>query len=185
MKKVLGIFRGFPGLGRVVGGVTLLETLRDDYQMDIKIISYLQGNQYLASRGYEEPIEVSPLDYCSIGLLPTNHAGEYIHKTIKSYQPDLVIIDGEPLILLSLRISFPHIKIAALLNPSDVYNPTNEKESMDYFNYHYSKADLAIVHGARRIENSYPYQKLISLNTVIRKEVLNLSNIPKIMFTAF
>ena len=30
MKKILGIFRGFPGLGRVVSGVSLLETLRDE-----------------------------------------------------------------------------------------------------------------------------------------------------------
>ena len=29
MKKVLGIFRGFPGLGRVVSGVSILETLRE------------------------------------------------------------------------------------------------------------------------------------------------------------
>ena len=26
MKKILGIFRGFPGLGRVVSGVSLLES---------------------------------------------------------------------------------------------------------------------------------------------------------------
>lgn len=178
MKKVLGIFRGFPGLGRVVGGVTLLESLRDDYEMEIKIITYLQGNQYLTSRGYESQTDVSPLDYCSIGLLPTNQAGVYIHNSIKSYQPDIVVIDGEPLILMSLRLSYPHLKIVALLNPSDVDNPSNNQEAMDYFNYHYSMADLAIVHGTRNIKTSYPYKKLISLNTIIRREVLTLSNIP-------
>ena len=31
MKKILGIFRGFPGLGRVVAGVSVLETLKNDY----------------------------------------------------------------------------------------------------------------------------------------------------------
>ena len=31
MKKALGIFRGFPGLGRVVAGVALLEILREEY----------------------------------------------------------------------------------------------------------------------------------------------------------
>lgn len=36
MKKNLGIFRGFPGLGRVVAGVSMLETLRDNYDCDIK-----------------------------------------------------------------------------------------------------------------------------------------------------
>lgn len=52
MKKILGILRGFPGLGRVVSGVSILETLRDSYGYDIKIISYLQGNKYLYSRSY-------------------------------------------------------------------------------------------------------------------------------------
>lgn len=179
MKKILGIFRGFPGLGRVVGGVALLEMLRDDYNMDVKIISYLQGNQYLSSRGYSELTEVSPYDYCSIGLLPTNQMGDSIHKTIKSYQPDMVIIDGEPLILISLRISFPQLKIVALLNPSDVYNPSNEKEAMEYFNFHYSMADLAIVHGTRRVAITYPYKKIISIDTVIRKEIIDLPNTPE------
>ena len=44
MKRILGIFRGFPGLGRVVAGVSLLETLRDDYGFDVRVTSYLQGN---------------------------------------------------------------------------------------------------------------------------------------------
>lgn len=55
MKKILGIFRGFPGLGRVVSGVSLLETLRDEYGYCIDIISYLQGNRYLELKGYVLP----------------------------------------------------------------------------------------------------------------------------------
>ena len=66
--KILGIFRGFPGLGRVVGGVSLLEEMRDTYGHKIKLISYLQGNKYLESRGYSIDCEANPLDYCSIGL---------------------------------------------------------------------------------------------------------------------
>ena len=58
MKKILGIFRGFPGLGRVVSGVSLLETLRDEYGYCIDIISYLQGNRYLELKGYENLHEV-------------------------------------------------------------------------------------------------------------------------------
>ena len=63
MKKILGIFRGFPGLGRVVAGVSLLETLRDNYDCDVRVISYLQGNKYLESRGYVD------LPGYSVGLL--------------------------------------------------------------------------------------------------------------------
>lgn len=81
MKKFLGIFRGFPGLGRVVAGVSLLETLRDNYDCDIKFTSYLHGNKYLKSHGYMDLKEATPMDYCSIGLLPTNKMGVYIHNT--------------------------------------------------------------------------------------------------------
>ena len=118
--RILGIFRGFPGLGRVVSGVSLLETLRDCYACEVKMISYLQGNRYLESRGYTNIQDAIPMDYCSIGLLPTNRMGVYIHSTIKSFSPDIVLIDGEPLIIQALRISYSNLKIVALLNPADV-----------------------------------------------------------------
>ena len=144
--RILGIFRGFPGLGRVVSGVSLLETLRDCYACEVKMISYLQGNRYLESRGYTDIQEAIPMDYSSIGLVPTNRMGVFIHSTIKSFSPDIVLIDGEPLIIQALRISYPNLKIVTLLNPADVDNPHNDKEAMDYFNHLYSLADLAIVH---------------------------------------
>lgn len=175
--KILGIFRGFPGLGRVVSGVSLLETLRDEYGCAIKIISYLQGNRYLQKRRYTNLQEVVPMDYCSIGLLPTNKMGGYIHNTIKNFSPDVVVVDGEPLIIQSLRISYPNIKIVALLNPADVDNSQNDKEAMDYFNALYSLSDLAVVHGLRTITKAdYAYKKLISINTILRKEVMQLKH---------
>lgn len=104
MKRVLGIFRGFPGLGRVVAGVSLLETLRDKYDCTVKFISYLQGNKYLESRGYTDLEEVTPMDYCSIGLLPTNKMGVYIHDVIKNLMPDVIVVDGEPLISKTIQL---------------------------------------------------------------------------------
>lgn len=68
-------FKGFTGLGRVVSGTTILETLRDKHGCNIEIISYLQGNRYLELRGYTNLHEATPMDYCSIGLLPTNKMG--------------------------------------------------------------------------------------------------------------
>ncbi len=178
MKKILGIFRGFPGLGRVVAGVSLLETLRDDYDCDVRIISYLQGNKYLKSRGYMNLPEATPMDYCSIGLLPTNKMGVYIHNTIKDFKPDVILIDGEPLILQSIKISHPSIKIITLLNPADVNNPHNDKEAMDYFNALYCLSDLAIVHGLRLVEKDQRYKNLISINTIIRREIIDMKNNP-------
>ena len=178
MKKILGIFRGFPGLGRVVAGVSLLETLRDNYDCDVRVISYLQGNKYLESRGYVDLPEATQLDFCSIGLLPTDKMGVYIHDTIRGFMPDAILIDGEPLILQSIKISHPSIKIITLLNPADVKNSYNDKEAMDYFNALYSLSDLAIVHGLRLIEKDQRYKHLISINTIIRREIISVKNIP-------
>lgn len=178
MKKILGIFRGFPGLGRVVAGVSLLETLKDNYACDIKVVSYLQGEKYLKSLGYTDMPDVSSMDYCSIGLLPTNKMGVYIHNTIREFMPDIIIIDGEPLILQSIKISHPDTKVVALLNPSDVHNPDNDKEAMDYFNALYSLSDLAIVHGLRHINSDRRYKNLISINTIIRREIMGVKNVP-------
>lgn len=174
MKKILGIFRGFPGLGRVISGVSLLETLRDEYGYCIDIISYLQGNCYLELKGYENLHEVEPMDYCSIGLLPTNVMGAYIHKKMHSFLPDIVIIDGEPLIIQALRISYPKLKIVVLLNPADVDNEQNDQEAMRYFNAMYSLSDLAIVHGLRGVSHIGGYKKLISVSTILRREILNI-----------
>lgn len=178
MKKILGIFRGFPGLGRVVSGVSILETLRDRYDYDVKIISYLQGNKYLYSRGYNNLNEVTPMDYCSIGLLPTNKMGAYIHNCIREFTPDLIVVDGEPLMIKSIKISHPSIKVVALLNPADVVNPNNDKEAMDFFNEFYSLSDLAIVHGLRHIDKDSRYNKFLSINTIIRPEIIGIENVP-------
>ena len=83
------------------------------------MISYLQGNEYLKSKGYADLHEATPMDYCSIGLVPTNKMGAYIHTTIKEYTPDLILIDGEPLIVHSIKLSFPRMKIVVLLNPNN------------------------------------------------------------------
>ena len=176
--KILGIFRGFPGLGRVVAGVSLLETIKMNYNCEIKIISYLQGNKYLEKKGYSELQEATPLDYCSIGLLPTNKMGKYIHNVIRQFCPDMVLLDGEPLLLQSLRISYPSMKLAVLLNPADVDNPDNDKEAMDFFNALYSLSDLAIVHGLRSIANKYQYKKIISVGTILRPEIFKITNNP-------
>ena len=177
MKKMLGIFRGFPGLGRVVSGVSLLETLKEQYGCDIKIITYLQGNRYLELKGYSELNEASNMDYCSIGLLPTSKMGAYIHQTINKFEPDVVVVDGEPLMIHSIKISHPQVKVVALLNPADVDNPNNDKEAMEFFNNLYSMSDIAIIHGLRRICPPTSYQDCISVGTIIRKELLNIVNI--------
>lgn len=176
--KILGVFRGFPGLGRVVAGVSLMETLNQKYNCDIKIISYLQGNRYLETLGYKGLQEATPFDYCSIGLLPTNKMGAHIHETIRKFSPDIIIVDGEPLLLQSIKLSHKNIKVVALLNPSDVDNPNNDRETMDYFNELYSMADLAICHGLRKVTPPSQYSNFLSVGTILRREIINIKNVP-------
>lgn len=179
MKKILGIFRGFPGLGRVVSGISLLETLKERYGYDIRIITYLQGNRYLELKGYTGLQEAVPMDYCSIGLLPTNKMGSHIHQTVKEFKPDVIVVDGEPLIIQSIKLSHKQVKVVALLNPADVDNPSNEKEAMDFFNNSYSLADLAVIHGLREITPPSQYRDYISVGTIIRNEVIEIENHPQ------
>lgn len=173
--KILGIFRGFPGLGRVVAGVSLLEEIHDRHGHEVKFISYLQGKKYLEEKGYIDIPDVSSADYCSIGLLPTNKFGVFIADTIKTFTPDLIVVDGEPLIVHSIKISFPNIKVIVLLNPSDVENPANDKEAMDFFNANYSMADLAIIHGLKdSVKTPSCYEEIISFPTILRREIIGL-----------
>ncbi len=142
------------------------------------MISYLQGQIFLQNRGYSVAPCVTKMDYCSIGLLPTSPMGKYIHQRINDYNPDVIIIDGEPLMLHSIRISYPHIIIVTLLNPSDVDNPQNDKEAMDFFNSMYRQANLAIVHGLRRVNAFNGYNQYLSIGTILRDEIIQARNIP-------
>lgn len=178
MKKIFGIFRGFPGLGRVVSGVSLLETLRDNYGCDIEIFSYLQGKLYLEKKGYKIKQDVLPMDFCSIGLLPTHVTGAYIHERIRSFRPDAVLVDGEPLIIQSLKLSHPNLKIVSLLNPADIDNPQNDQDAMTYFKFLYSLSDMSIVHGLRKVELRNSQCNILSTSTILRQEIFGIKNKP-------
>jgi hypothetical protein len=173
--KIAGIFRGFPGLGRVVSGVELITHFKDHFNADIQVYSYLQGEKYLNQKGFTTNHSVSEHDFSSIGIIPVSAYGEYIFNQIEDFNPDIVIIDGEPLILQSLRVVYPNLKIVALLNPFDVHNPYNQSSSSLIFNDMYSKANLAIVHGFWKLEKPYKYNEFLSINTIIRKEVLSIN----------
>ena len=51
--RILGIFRGFPGLGRVVAGVSLLEELRDQYGANIRMIVIFKVMNILSPRAMQ------------------------------------------------------------------------------------------------------------------------------------
>lgn len=118
------------------------------------------------------------MDFCSIGLLPTHVTGTYIHERIRSFRPDVVLIDGEPLIIQSLKLSHPDLKIVSLLNPADIDNPQNDQDAMTYFKFMYSLSDLSIVHGLRKVELANSLYKIFSTNTILRQEIFGIKNKP-------
>ena len=52
----------------------------------------------------------------------------------------------------------------------------NNKEAMEYFNTLYSMSDLAIIHGLRKVETQYQYKQYISIETILRHEIISIKN---------
>jgi hypothetical protein len=177
--RIVGIFRGFPGLGRVVSGVELLRNFQRVHGAEIIIYTYLQGEVLLKQYNIRNQLSISSLDISSIGIIPVSMYGEAILHSIGEIKPDFVLIDGEPLMLQALKLAYPDTHVIALLNPSDVENPMNQISSQVFFNHYFSLSDLAIVHGLRKISNPGIYNNFHSINTIIRTEILNIKHIIK------
>ena len=121
--KVYGIFRGFPGLGRVISGIAIMSELKKNGH-DIEVYSYLQGVQSLRDHDFDFIIDDQPTaqQVMAIGLSPIGDIAEKIIGLICSEEPDLVIVDGEPLIISTLAMVYPRERIMSILNPTDLYN---------------------------------------------------------------
>lgn len=180
MKKIYGIFRGFPGLGRVSSGISILKEFQK-IGYDIVGISYLQGLEALHKQSIPSLFNynIKESDITSIGINPiTNFATEIIAKILDD-KPDIIIIDGEPLLQSTLCDVFPKEKVVALLNPSDLHNDTLPKSTIKFYHKNYLSCSNVIVHGIG-IKN-----KIISKNncniyyipTLLRQEILEISGV--------
>lgn len=173
--KIVGILRGFPGLGRVVSGVETLRLFKEFHNADIQIFTYLQGFEYCKEVFKTQDI-YSEQDVSSIGIIPVSQSGELIIDEIENINPDIILIDGEPLLLTTIKLRFPSIKIITLLNPFDVENPHNKLSSQLFFKDCYAKADFAIVHGIWQIEKPKEFMNnFYSVHTILRSEILRIN----------
>lgn len=179
--KFYGIFRGFPGLGRVMSGVSILAMLKKEGH-DVKAYSYMQGLKPIEQNGFEMiiPDVVDRQEISSMGLSPIGRTGAKIIETICNDKPDLVIIDGEPLFISTLAMVYPRNRILALLNPSDIYNPSLPKSTIDFFHTHYLSAGAVVVHGVNPDSFVLPTNrrecKIFTANTILRQEVIDVEN---------
>lgn len=174
--RVVAILRGFPGLGRVIAGIELLDLLQRKYSAEVHLFTYMQGALYARSLGYESNIPTDCRDLSSIGIIPVSRYGESIIERIANLPADLVIIDGEPLFVNLLKLLHVKCKIISLLNPFDIRNPSIQESTSLFFKNSYSKSDITVVHGLW-IESSpieYQSKEFHSLPTILRSSILSL-----------
>lgn len=174
--KIYAVLRGFPGLGRVIAGFELLKYFERNYKAEIKISTYFQGETYINTKGYQTSIKVDDKDVSSVGIVSVSKSGEKIIEDIISFKPDIVLIDGEPILLHNLKISYPELYVVSLLNPFDINNPHNPKNSQDFFIHMYSYADLSIVHGLWHEKKPIGFKEYISINSIVRDSISEISN---------
>lgn len=179
--KIFGIFRGFPGLGRVVSGASLLNELRNK-GYEVLGYSYMQGRDILNSSDIKSIIDKAPLmsNIMEIGLNPISKvAGELIDKIVKE-KPDLVIIDGEALLASTLSLVYPKEKIITLLNPTDLHNNSLPDSTIAFYKEHYLSSSSAIIHAPsldiKNFSDNNPNCELHLINTILRDEVLQLKD---------
>ena len=182
MKKIYGILRGFPGLGRVSSGIALLKELeKQGYQ--VGAISYYQGVTALKEQDVPILLEYEPedRDITSIGINPITEFSSKIAECIIEGNPDLLILDGEPLLQSVLIDVFPKSKIISLLNPSDLYNETLPQFKVNFYRKNYLLCGNAIVHGIGLNSDSITRGDCVvhHIPTIIREEVLNISTTRK------
>lgn len=174
--KIYAVLRGFPGLGRVIAGFELLKYFESNYKAEIKISTYFQGETYINSKGYKTSIKVDDKDVSSVGIISVSKSGEKIIEDIISFKPDIVLIDGEPILLHNLKISYPELYVISLLNPFDINNPYNSKNSQDFFIHMFSYADLSIVHGLWHEKKPIGFKEYLSINSIVRDSISEISN---------
>ena len=176
--KVYGIFRGFPGLGRVISGISLMTELKKRGH-EVKVYSYLQGVNSLKEHGLDFIIDKQPAtqQVMAIGLSPICDIAEKIIGIICQEKPELVIIDGEPLLISTLAMVYPRERILAILNPTDLYNDSQPLSSISFFHHHYLSAGTALVHGISKDVAMSRDEKngceIVCTNTILREEVIN------------
>ncbi len=178
--KIFGIFRGFPGLGRVVSGAGLLKQLEMKGH-DVSAFSYMAGKKQLDYYNIKQfiSVDITDEDIYTIGINPVGKLGPTLIEKIVDENPDRIIIDGEPLLISLLSKMIDAKKIVALLNPADYYNDKIPKSTNLFFKEHYKLAGKLIIHGIDPelklpIDN---YNHIFYTNVIVRPEILDIKKI--------
>lgn len=150
MLRIYYVLRGYPGLGRVMGGVALHETLRAKLgnQYQGRFASYLAGYRYLSGTCHST-LELFPDDFRltpNAYLNPLGHESMLLAEDLQRFRPDRVVVDGEPFCIAWLK-DVLGLPVTALAHPADFYNPSNNALASALFRYYFCQADQLFVHG--------------------------------------
>lgn len=177
--RIYGVFRGFPGLGRVVAGISILSSLKENGH-EVKAYSYLQGIQALRDHDIALMMDEQPTQHqiSAIGLNPIGEVAEKLIDKICSEAPDMVIVDGEALLISTLSTVYPREKILALLNPADLFNESQPLSTREFYHRNYLAARNAIVHGVNTYKQIKPEIvcdcDILQTNTILRQSIIEL-----------
>lgn len=178
--KIFGVFRGFPGLGRVMSGISILQSL-SAMGHEVRAYSYLQGEGALVDHNIDMILDKQPTrqHVMVIGLNPISDVAGELFEIIQREEPDLLILDGEPLFISTLAMVYPRKKILTLLNPSDIHNSALPVSSIIFYRRHYFSAGYALVHGINAEKIQIPVEtygcEVHAINTILREEILEIN----------
>jgi hypothetical protein len=173
-QRLLFVLRGTPGLGRVVASVELARSLEESFRVKCFFVTYGNGLAYLESLHAQCAVQVDRQDIMSLGIQPVSTSAERILESIKRLRIDCVVVDGEPLMVLAIKVGLPNLPVVSMMNPSDYCNAQLPASTIAFFRFCYGASDYRIVHGLERV--AAEAGNALSTSTIIRREVLALSS---------
>ena len=165
-------------MGRVVSGIEVLRILKNNYHFEIRLFTYFNGVSLAEEHGFaiDELGDVGQSDLTDIGLLPVSSIGSKIIKSIIDWNPDMVILDGEPLLCKALSMVYSKKRIITLINPCDIENPHTPLSNNLFFRDCYLSSGITICHGFITPQQQfyYPQNHLYYANTILRKSIFTI-----------
>ena len=120
--KIVAICRGAPGLGRVTPSLALTQALASTGAGPVTTTyaSYGTGARYLTARG-EDVVDLGTPD--GLFIDPVAPQALQVLRLVDSTRPDLVVIDGE--FLLPVTLAHAPMPVVYLANPHDLTGTQN------------------------------------------------------------
>lgn len=177
--RVCFICRGYPGLGKLAGSITIDTILRQAYAKNYEslFLTYHNGYKFLSSIDrsvldiLDQGLQIQESGFCTPFGLETRNCVEALNR----FEPDLLFNDGEPYLIEVTREIF-NFKTVVLAHPADLYNSNNTSFAVNLFRHYYAKADLVIAHGLARLPSDRTCLEgragqVVEMNTLVRDSI--------------